>query len=94
MKRVIVCCGAGCATSSLLEEELKDIFNNYDIQGKVTKCLISELPTVLQMDHYDLIVPSGKYQIDTDVPVINGFNFITGINKQKTIDKIVEELRK
>ena len=94
MKNIIVCCGSGCATSSLLEEEMKELCANNGIQAKVTKCLVSEVKDVLKTDHFDLVVPSGKYALETgDIPVISGMAFITGIGKEKTIAKILEVIR-
>ena len=93
MKKIIVCCGAGCATSSMLEEEMKELCEKNGIQAKITKCLVGQVKDLVRMDDYDLVVPSGKYSLDTNgAPLVSGMAFITGIGKDKTIAKILEIL--
>ena len=92
MKTVVVCCGSACATSSMLENELKALMQKNHIEGKVMKCRVSEMESVLKAGGIDLIVPSGKYKFDTEVPVISGMAYITGIGKEKVESQILEVL--
>lgn len=77
MKNILVCCGAAAFTSSLVVKAVEKFLVDNNIQGTVKKCPIREVANHLKAEHYDLLVPTGGYTFDTDVPVISGMPYLT-----------------
>ena len=93
MKKILVACGSGIATSTVarnkLEEELKKRGFGSD---KVSFSPTSIAQRRSQASDYDVIVTTAKYTEDVGTPVINGLAFLTGINMDNTVDQIISAL--
>lgn len=93
MKKILVACGSGIATSTVarnkLEEDLQDRGINMS-QISMNQTSIPQIPSMAS--EYDVIVTTARYKEDVGVPVINGLSFLTGIGEDATVDKIVEAL--
>lgn len=93
MKKILVACGSGIATSTVarnkLEEDLQDRGINMS-QISMNQTSIPQIPSMAS--EYDVIVTTARYKEDVDVPVINGLSFLTGIGEDTAVDKIVEAL--
>lgn len=46
MKKIVVACGSGIATSTAVEAKVKDLLDNNGLSGQytITKCAIARLP--------------------------------------------------
>lgn len=93
MKKILVACGSGIATSTVarnkLEEDLQDRGINMS-QISMNQTSIPQIPSMVS--EYDVIVTTARYKEDVGVPVINGLSFLTGIGEDAVVDKIVEAL--
>jgi len=93
MKKILVACGSGIATSTVarnkLEEDLQDRGINMS-QISMNQTSIPQIPSMAS--EYDVIVTTARYKEDVGVPVINGLSFLTGIGEDAAVDKIVEAL--
>ncbi|MEK2554397.1 PTS sugar transporter subunit IIB [Lactiplantibacillus plantarum] len=93
MKKILVACGSGIATSTVarnkLEEDLQDRGINMS-QISMNQTSIPQIPSMVS--EYDVIVTTARYKEDVGVPVINGLSFLTGIGEDAAVDKIVEAL--
>ena len=92
MKKIIVACGAGIATSTVALQKLKAGLEERGKLDKVsfTQCSIAELPSV--SSGHDLIVTTAQGGTGLGIPVIFGLPFITGIGIDKVIDEVVKAL--
>lgn len=47
MKKIVVACGSGIATSTAVEAKVKDLLDNNGLSGQytITKCAIGEAPS-------------------------------------------------
>lgn len=92
MKRVLVACGNGIATSTVVAEKIKEHCAKEGIAISTTQCKMLEIHS--KGNDYDLVVTSGKFH-DDDVKTkcIPAFSLLTGINEEKTLDDIVAALR-
>ena len=56
MKKIVVACGSGIATSTAVEAKVKDLLDNNGLSGQytITKCAIGEAPS--QCADADLLV--------------------------------------
>ena len=91
MKRVIVACGTGIATSTVVCVKIKEALAAANIQAEVVQCKVAEIESKLATGA-DLVVTTTSYTSDK-VPVIRALSFLTGIGQEADIKKIVDILK-
>ena len=96
-KRVIIACGNGVATSTVVASKVKDycdVISTFVYRAgiEVTQFRMIELHD--KADDYDLVVTTGKFS-DPDIktPCIMAISLLTGINEEPTLQKIVAALQ-
>lgn len=89
MKKVIVACGTGIATSTVVCVKIKEALAANNVQAEIVQCKVNEIPS--KIDGADLVVTTTSYSNDT-VPVIRALSFLTGIGEEADLKKIVEIL--
>ena len=93
MKKLLVACGTGVATSTAVRNKLVTLLENKGF-GKdvvdVGQCRVADLPTFAP--NYDLIVSTSALPSTIQTPYILGLCFLTGIGMDKVLDEIVEKL--
>ncbi|MFP3470929.1 PTS sugar transporter subunit IIB, partial [Micrococcus sp. SIMBA_144] len=77
MKTVLVACGAGIATSTVVNGAIEDLAKENNIKVDLKQIKISEVDSYA--DSADLLVTTAMTQKKYDFPVINARNFLTGI---------------
>lgn len=92
MKKIVVACGAGIATSTVAIQKLKSGFEKRGLAGQIsfTQCTVAELPG--KVAGHDMVVTTAQFTQSVDIPVVSGLPFITGIGADKLIDDIVAKL--
>ena len=90
MKKVLVICGTGVATSTMVASSIKDhcAAEGIDVQvsqGKVMD-LLSGNPDA------DVIVATTSVPDSITVPVVAGLPFLTGIGKDAALAEVVSHL--
>ncbi|QNN53865.1 PTS sugar transporter subunit IIB [Nocardioides mesophilus] len=90
-KQVLVICGTGVATSTVVATKIKEhcAAQGVDVdvrQGKVMDLLGGHASA-------DLIVATTQVPADVTIPVIAGLPFLTGMGLDSTLDQIVAALR-
>jgi galactitol PTS system EIIB component len=93
MKTVIVSCGTGIATSTVVAKSIEDACKENKISVNVKQCKAAELPHILQ-DGADLVVTTSQLRFDPGVPVVKGLAFLTGIGKDQVLKQIIDILRR
>ena len=91
-KRVLCVCGAGVATSVVLSESVKRIAREASIPLEITTATVSQLHGRLTSFKPDLIVASAEVPRDVTVPTVRAISFLTGVDRQKDEEKIIEIL--
>jgi PTS system galactitol-specific IIB component len=89
-KKVLVACGTGIATSTVVTIKIQEALKKNNIDADVIQCKVAEIPS--KIDGADLIVTTTVYE-NSKVPVIRGLSFLTGIGMEKDIQKIVDTLK-
>lgn len=88
MKKILVACGTGMATSTMIAQKITNFLADNHIQASTNQCCLNEIP--LNKQGVDLIVTSMKVNMDYGIPTLNGAPFLTGINdaavKQQLLD--------
>ena len=90
MKKVIVACGTGMATSSIISEKVREILDKNDIQYTLSQVQLSELE---MYKGADLFITSMKLQEDYGLPVVVGTPFLIGIGEDEGAQKILDILK-
>ena len=91
MKKIIVACGSGIATSTVA---LSKIQTGLESKGKLkdiqfVQTSLSELPSLVE--GATVIVTTGQGGDGFGVPVVSGLGLITGLGVDKVIDEIIEK---
>lgn len=87
-KRIVVVCGAGFATSTAGEDEVKKIIKEMKLEAEIMKKRVAELKTVTSMGNVDLFVLMTPTTMKLDAPSVNGVAFISGVGKKDVIEQI------
>lgn len=92
MKRVLVACGNGVATSTMVATKIREKLKEENIDAVVEQAKLLEIP--FKQDNYDLIVATGRYDNSSITkPVVSGMAFLSGIGIEEIYKKIIEILR-
>ena len=91
-KTVLIACGTGIATSTVVSTVVQKIANENDLNVDIIQCKMMEVPGYA--DRADLLITTTVVDKDQyKFPVIGGCPFLTGIGKDKVIAEIVEVLK-
>ena len=94
MKKVVVACGSGIATSTAVEAKVKDLLDSNGLAGQysIVKCAIGEAPT--QCADADLLVATTAAPAGVACPYVSGVPFLTTIGKAAAEQQILEIFKK
>jgi PTS system galactitol-specific IIB component len=91
-KRILVACGTGIATSTVVAKAIEEALKERGIDVITRQCKAVEVRSLV--DQADLIVTTTQLPSNLGVPVIHTLAFLTGIGKEDAIEQIVEALQK
>ena len=86
MQKNIISCGSGIATSTMAAVAVKSILESLNKDMNIIKCSVQEIQS--HIDGAVLIVSTAQVPFETNVPVVSGVPFLTGVGKDKTIEEI------
>jgi len=89
-KKILVVCGAGVATSTVVVKKLEEQLGQRGIPVQVDQCKVTEVP--FKAPAYDLIVTTTLLGEVQGTPVVQTVSFLTGVGLDRDIDRIVELL--
>ncbi|HEH1684649.1 TPA: PTS sugar transporter subunit IIB [Staphylococcus aureus] len=92
MKQVLVACGAGIATSTVVNNAIEEMAKEHNIKVDIKQIKITEVGPY--EDTADLLVTTAMTKKEYKFPVINALNFLTGIGIEETKQQILTELQK
>ena len=92
MKKILVACGAGLATSTMVSQKIDSILESRNIPHKITQCTLAEIET--NSSGMDLVVTTMKVNKNLSVPYMFGGPFLTGINEERATSELLEFLKK
>ncbi|CAI9388224.1 PTS sugar transporter subunit IIB [Niallia sp. JL1B1071] len=92
MKKILIACGAGIATSTVALNKLQDALKERGLLNQVTlhQTTVAELAS--KANEYDLIVTTTNFTKELNIPVVKGLSFITNVGKEKTIEEVITKL--
>ncbi|MBE6125764.1 MAG: PTS galactitol transporter subunit IIB [Erysipelotrichaceae bacterium] len=92
MKRILLCCGTGVATSTVVNKKLERELNKRGYKGQftITQCKAVEVPG--KSPNFDLCVSTIANSYTCHCPMIVATNLILNRKVDETYDKICEAL--
>lgn len=94
VKRIIVACGSGVATSNVAAEKLRNLLNERGVRVEVRAVDIKSLEAEAKIA--DLLVSITPYAIrdkELPIPSLNGIPLLTGVGLADLIEQIIERTR-
>ena len=92
-KRILVVCGTGVATSTVVVQKVADACRKAGLSVEVVQGKAAEIPMYVSQG-IDLIVSTTVLsKRDIPVPVIGGLPYLTGIGADQVSKQIVEALK-
>lgn len=91
MKTIIIACGSGIATSTMIASKLEELLSENNISSELIQCSINEID--VYVNDADLIVSSMDIQREYPIPKVSGTSFLTSIGEKETAAKILEILK-
>lgn len=92
MKKVIVACGSGVATSQTVASKVQRILKENKVKADVEAVDLKSLDTyVKKADAYVSITKATKTY---DIPTFNGIAFLTGMGIEEETRKLIAALEK
>lgn len=92
MKRILIACGNGIATSTMVAHKIKEDLKERGVEVSTTQTRLLEVPG--RVEGHDLLVTTGKYTGETKgVPHVQATSILTGIAADETYEEIYEYLK-
>lgn len=89
--RIVVACGSGVATSEMVAAKIRKLLAAEGAEAEVVAVEIARLAEALaDADAYVAVV---KTEGAFEVPVINGVAFLTGMNQEEELARLLEVVR-
>lgn len=94
MKKILVICGAGHATSTIAVSKIEKWLDDNNLASD-TKIYQSKIADELnKFDDYDVVVSTTVVPDSVKGKVINGVALLTGVGRDKVFEQIRKELEK
>jgi len=91
VKKVIVACGSGVATSQTVASKVKRILDEKGVKANVEAVDIKSLGQHVKTS--DVYISITKSKIEYDIPTLNGIAFLTGMGMKEETDKLISLLK-
>ena len=89
-KRILVVCGTGIATSTMIATNVRDYCASHGIDADIAQTKVME--TLRGVDGYDLIISTTQLPAAVTTPSINGLPFITGVGLDDALRQVGQHL--
>ena len=86
--RVLVACGAGIATSTVVMKKVEDLFARNNMPVEIMQIKISEAAS--KQDEADMLISTTMLPMEYKIPAIKAMAFLTGIGADKVENQIIE----
>lgn len=91
MKKVLVVCGTGVATSTVVVNKVKDYLAQKGVEAQIQQGKVMDL--VGSDVDADLVVATTDVPDTVKVPVVRALSLITGMGQDQTLAEIEEKLK-
>ena len=92
MKTLMVVCGSGIATSTVVEGKIRDFLDSKGVLDKVKMYKGNIAEQINHIDEYDAFVSTTVVPDDVKDKVSSGLPVLTGVGADKVYDEILNKL--
>ena len=92
MKTLMVVCGSGIATSTVVEGKIRDFLDSKGVLDKVKMYKGNIAEQINHIDEYDAFVSTTVVPDDVKDKVISGLPVLTGVGADKVYDEILNKV--
>ena len=92
MKTLMVVCGSGIATSTVVEGKIRDFLDTKGVLDKVKMLKGNIAEQINHIDEYDAFVSTTVVPDDVKDKVISGLPILTGMGADKAYEEILDKL--
>lgn len=89
---VLVACGAGIATSTVVMKKVEDLFKENNIDANLIQIKITEAAS--KQDDADMLISTTVLPTTYKIPAIKAMALLTGIGADKVNNEILETAKK
>ena len=89
-KRILIVCGTGIATSTVVAQKVKEYCESQGIKVTIDQAKVME--TLRGVEDYDLVVSTTQLPASVSTPSVNGLPFLTGVGVDQVLSEIREKL--
>ncbi len=90
-KRILIVCGTGIATSTVVAQKVKEYCQNQGIEVAVDQGKVMDI--LRGADDYDLVVATTQVPSGVSTPSVNALPFLTGMGVDQTLAEIKQKLQ-
>ncbi|HVI41574.1 MAG TPA: hypothetical protein VM577_13055 [Anaerovoracaceae bacterium] len=94
MIRLVVACGGGIFTTTLVSDQVKEILKKAGFKFIITPAKLTEIASISDAD---LIVVTGKFGTNTqnvaNTPIIVGMSLLTGVGKDEFAADLIKRVK-
>lgn len=90
MKRILVACGTGIATSTVVAKKLEEAMKSRGVDAKIDQCKVTEVAG--KAAAYDVVVSTTEVEDSGGKPVVRALSFLTGVGIDADVDKILRAM--
>lgn len=92
MKKLLIMCGTGIATSTVVTGKVKEWLNEQNLADKVTLYQSKISEEISRIDDYDIVVSTTIVPDNLKSKVIDGVPLLTGIGTEELFDQIAAQI--
>ncbi|MCC3145751.1 PTS sugar transporter subunit IIB [Halanaerobium sp. Z-7514] len=92
-KKVLIVCGTGIATSTVVNEKIKNLAKKAGVKVDINQAKVTEAKREIENSNYDFLVTTTAFSYKVDLPVINATAMISGIGEEEVEEKIIAKLK-
>lgn len=91
MKKILIACGNGIATSTVVATKVKNYLAENGVQAETTQTKLMEVQG--KACSYDLLITTGQFDGGKiGIPVVKGMSILTGIGMEDTMKEILGKI--
>ena len=91
-KRILVVCGTGIATATIVAEKIKNALNTRGIPVVTCTCQADDTAQKTEEFRPDCVVSTTFMEDRFSVPVFRGLPFLTGVKEEKALSELADYL--
>ena len=93
MKKMIIMCGSGVATSTVVTNKVKNWLKEKGLDSEVSITQSTMASEINNIDNYDIALSTTSVPDSVKDKVIHGLPLLTGIGDEKVYEEIEKQLK-